>query len=437
MFRGWFFDMDGVLFDSMPNHAKAWEQVMQEHHLLFSVRDCYLNEGRTGQDVISEALAKNGVSATEEEIWSIYKEKTERFHLLGGAQPMKGMSEVLAELCLDRDIQIWVVTGSGQRTLLDHLNDSFPTSGNAYFSPERMITAFDVVHGKPNPEPYLKAWERSGLLKEECVVIENAPMGVQAGKAAGLFVIAVNTGVLTRADLWRAGADMVFDDMYQLLQFIQVSRHIFTNVLPWYSTFDKGHNSTHADKVIKESLALCRELETNPDSLTEYGLEALNATMIFTIAAYHDLGLRIDRPQHHLHSGQFIRQDNELKRWFSDEQIETMAQAVEDHRASRKEPPRSVYGCIVAEADRDIEPYTILRRTVQFSLKHYPDFTKEQHVERAYDHMIEKYSETGYLRLWMRSARNEQGLNELREIIHNKEKLMSICSDLYDKDING
>lgn len=439
MFRAWFFDMDGVLFDSMPNHALAWEQVMSEHHLLFTARDCYLNEGRTGQDVISEALTKNGVlDVTQEEIWGIYKEKTDRFHQLGGALPMRGISEVLNELkSSNEDVSIWVVTGSGQKSLLDHLNESFVADKGNYFSSNRMVTAFDVKRGKPNPEPYLIAWQRSGLSKEECVVVENAPMGVQAAKAAGLFTIAVNTGILSRSDLWQSGADMVFDDMYQLCTFIELYRHIENNVLPYYRTFDKGHNINHVNKVIAESLSLCRQLETEQkNTLNKYGLQALDCSMVYAIAAYHDLGLRIDRPNHHLHSGDFIRKDQELRRWFSEEHIEIMAQAVEDHRASRKEPPRSIYGCVVAEADRDIEPITILHRTIQFSLKHYPQFNKLEHLNRAYDHMIEKYSETGYLKLWMRTARNEKGLNDLRAIIHNKEELLSICSKLYDEELS-
>ncbi|MBQ8100012.1 MAG: HAD-IA family hydrolase [Paludibacteraceae bacterium] len=424
--RAYFFDMDGVLFDSMPNHARAWEQVMRHHGLHFSVRDCYVNEGRTGQDVIREALEENGrTNITEEEIWDIYREKSEAFHRLGGAAPMRGMHEVLAEIASGGpQMQIWIVTGSGQRTLFDSLQRVYP----GVFARERMITAYDVMHGKPDPEPYLKAWERSGLPKEQCVVIENAPLGVRAGKAAGLFTIAVNTGVLTRRDLWQAGADIVLDDMDQLLHFIQLHRYVGQHVLPFYDTFDRGHNRQHALTVIRESLCLCREqalvgrlpLRDEPEAL-----------LCYAAAAFHDLGLRIDREHHHLHSGAFIRQDRQLPRWFTPEQIELIACAAEDHRAGRSEPPRSLYGCIVAEADRDIEPMTILRRTVRFGLKHYPELTEEQHVRRAVDHMHEKYAEGGYMRLWMHSGRNEQGLAALRAIIANPPQLEQILRTLY------
>ena len=217
--RAYFFDMDGVLFNSMPHHAIAWEEVMKEHDLPFTAYDCYLNEGRTGESVIREAMWKaRNRDATPDEIKQIYTEKSERFNLLaqqaGGTVVIDGVAEVLRYV-QSTGSQIWVVTGSGMRSLLDNLNNALPP----VFQRDRMITAFDVTHGKPDPEPYLKAWERSGLQKEQCFVIENAPLGVRSGKAAGLTVYAVNTGILTREDL--AQADQVFDSMEELLEFLK------------------------------------------------------------------------------------------------------------------------------------------------------------------------------------------------------------------------
>ena len=221
MNKAYFFDMDGVLFDSMPNHAIAWDEVMKKHDLPFTAYDCYINEGRTGESVIREAMMKaRNREATPQEIQTIYTEKSEYFTMLegqsGGTPTIPGVAEVLNYIQQMGD-QIWVVTGSGMRSLLDNLNTVLPP----VFHPQRMITAFDVVHGKPNPEPYLKAWERSGLSKEQCIVIENAPLGVRSGKAAGLTVYAVNTGILTREDLLQAGADKVFDSMYELLDVLK------------------------------------------------------------------------------------------------------------------------------------------------------------------------------------------------------------------------
>ena len=217
--RAYFFDMDGVLFNSMPHHAIAWEEVMKEHDLPFTAYDCYLNEGRTGESVIREAMWKaRNRDATPDEIRQIYTEKSERFNLLaqqaGGTVVVDGVAEVLRYV-QSTGSQIWVVTGSGMRSLLDNLNNALPP----VFQRDRMITAFDVTHGKPDPEPYLKAWERSGLPKEQCFVIENAPLGIRSGKAAGLTVYAVNTGILTREDL--AQADQVFDSMAELLEFLK------------------------------------------------------------------------------------------------------------------------------------------------------------------------------------------------------------------------
>ena len=219
LMRAYFFDMDGVLFNSMPHHAIAWEEVMKEHDLPFTAYDCYLNEGRTGESVIREAMWKaRNRDATPDEIKQIYTEKSNRFNLLaqqaGGTVVIDGVAEVLRYV-QSTGSQIWVVTGSGMRSLLDNLNNALPP----VFQRERMVTAFDVTQGKPDPEPYLKAWERSGLKKEQCFVIENAPLGIRSGKAAGLTVYAVNTGILTREDL--AQADQVFDSMAELLSFLQ------------------------------------------------------------------------------------------------------------------------------------------------------------------------------------------------------------------------
>lgn len=217
--KAYFFDMDGVLFDSMPRHAIAWEEVMKQHGLPFTAYDCYINEGRTGESVIREAFQKAlGRDATQEEVKTIYAEKSAYYHqLLQTTTPtIPGVADVL-QFVKEQGHQIWVVTGSGMRTLLDSLNEVFPS----IFQQDQMITAFDVTQGKPHPEPYLKAWERSGLPKEQCLVIENAPLGVCSGKAAGLTVYAVNTGILKREDLLQAGADMVFDSMHELLQFLQ------------------------------------------------------------------------------------------------------------------------------------------------------------------------------------------------------------------------
>ena len=214
--RAFFFDMDGVLFDSMPAHAAAWEEVMMRHGLNFRAQDVYINEGRTGQSVIREAITTiEHREPSDEEIWDIYHEKNEAFSRRGEPRPMRDVERVL-RLLKERQRAIWIVTGSGQKSLFARLEGCFP----GVFAPERMVTAYDVKHGKPDPEPYLQAWERSGYSKEQCCVIENAPLGVRAGKAAGLYTIAVNTGPLPDEMLQREGADQVFPDMDALYNWL-------------------------------------------------------------------------------------------------------------------------------------------------------------------------------------------------------------------------
>ena len=215
-----FFDQDGVLFDSMPCHAKAWEMAMSENGVPYTAMDCYRNEGRTGSGVINEIYQRlHGTDAPQELIDHIYTTKSNYFLQLNkGELPalIPGVRDVLQYLH-SHGVQCWVVTGSGQRNLINSLNDTF----DGVFT--GIISAFDVKYGKPNPEPYLKAWERSGFQKEECMVVENAPLGTRAAKAAGLFTCAVNTGILPDADLEAEHADKVFPNMAALLKWLQDS----------------------------------------------------------------------------------------------------------------------------------------------------------------------------------------------------------------------
>lgn len=213
-----FFDQDGVLFNSMPFHAQSWEMAMNENGLPFTKNQTYRNEGRTGASVINEAYRLiHGVDAPQEVIEAVYAAKSKHFNdLTGGKLPelIPGIRDVLAFL-RSKEIQCWVVTGSGQRSLIDNLRNTFPDTFTG------IITSFDVTHGKPDPEPYLKALDRSGFQREECMVVENAPLGVRAAKTAGLFCCAVNTGPLPDSDLSDEGADIVLPNMQALLKWLQ------------------------------------------------------------------------------------------------------------------------------------------------------------------------------------------------------------------------
>ena len=214
-----FFDQDGVLYNSMPYHAESWAWAMTKHGLPYTAMECYRNEGRTSTGVIQEHHRQMyGTDATPELIEAIYKDKTEHFTEMTGGFPgiIPDVDKVLQYL-RSQGVQCWVVTGSGQRDLINALNKTFD---NAFTG---IISSFDVKKGKPDPEPYLKAWERSGFKKEECLVVENAPLGVRAAKAAGLFTCAVNTGILPDSDLEAEHADKVFPNMAALLKWLQDS----------------------------------------------------------------------------------------------------------------------------------------------------------------------------------------------------------------------
>ena len=192
-----FFDMDGVLFNSMPYHAEAWKRTMNAHGIPFELHDAYVCEGRTGASVINEMFLKHkNREATEEEIQSMYKEKSDCFNSISKIERIPDILPLLEQLKAD-GIDIYIVTGSGQESLLDRLNKWFPD----IFSKEKMVTAFDVKKGKPDPEPYLIALAKSGVQPNEAFVVENAPLGVRSSVAAGLFTFAVNTGILTTEEL--------------------------------------------------------------------------------------------------------------------------------------------------------------------------------------------------------------------------------------------
>lgn len=194
-----------------------------------------------------------------------------------------------------------------------------------------------------------------------------------------------------------------------------------TKILPKYANFDKAHNMEHVTRVIRNSMALART--TGAD-----------VNMVYVIAAYHDLGMSGPRAIHHITGGKLLMQDMRLRKWFSESQIKIMKEAVEDHRASASHAPRSMYGKIVAEADRDIDPDMVLRRTVQFGLANYPEKSRDEQWKRFCDHLENKYSSNGYIRLWIPGSENEKKLKALREIIADRHKLLQIFNDIYQQE---
>ena len=197
--------------------------------------------------------------------------------------------------------------------------------------------------------------------------------------------------------------------------------YVENEIIPRYSSFDKAHREDHARSVIDEALRLA-------------GFYDADMNIVYAAAAFHDTGLVEGRETHHLASGRIIREDPRLPEWFSPLEIETIAQAAEDHRASGTSCPRSIYGKIVAEADRDIIPEKILRRTVQYGLEHYPQLDREGHWTRFVDHLHEKYYYGGYLKLYIPESRNADSLERLRRMISDESALRGTFDRLFDQE---
>ena len=201
----------------------------------------------------------------------------------------------------------------------------------------------------------------------------------------------------------------------------ELTDYIETDILPRYEAFDKAHYRTHALMVISQSLKLAQHYD-------------VNVAMVYTIAAFHDTGLVEGREQHHTASARIVRSDERLRALFTADEIEIMADAVEDHRASNSNPPRTIYGKIVAEADRIIDSHTIMTRTIQYGLSHYPALTATEHIERAVAHIKEKYGEGGYLKLWIPESDNAENLQQFRRLIEDEQLLIERLKQIYNEE---
>jgi HAD superfamily hydrolase (TIGR01509 family) len=204
------FDMDGVLYDSMPNHAIAWQQSMAQFGIQMTTDDAYATEGARGVDTIRQMVKRQqGRDIDEVEAQKMYDVKSHIFHELPEAPVMPGVMDLMRQIQAD-GIQIGVVTGSGQRPLIQRILKDF----KAFVDEKHITTAYDVKRGKPNPDPYLIGLQKAGNLKPyEAFVVENAPLGVRAGVAAKIFTVAVNTGPLPAQILLDANADLLFPTM--------------------------------------------------------------------------------------------------------------------------------------------------------------------------------------------------------------------------------
>ena len=202
---------------------------------------------------------------------------------------------------------------------------------------------------------------------------------------------------------------------------LEIMQFVEQQILPRYTAFGKSHGLTHVQHVINNSLELARSL-------------GVDVNMSYVIAAYHDLGMAGPRAIHHLTGGKILATDARLRKWFSPQQIVIMKEAVEDHRASTSHTPRSIYGKSVADADRDLDPETVFTRCIEYGFEHYPELDKEEQWQRFCQHMEDKYSVHGYVRLWIPGSANEKRLKRVRDIIDNKSMLRETFERIFDKE---
>lgn len=215
----------------------------------------------------------------------------------------------------------------------------------------------------------------------------------------------------------------------------EIDRYIYEVIVPQYAGFDAAHKEDHALTVISQAMKLLDGMQQwldGQECSDEQWTVPVDRNVLKMAAACHDLGLINGRDRHHLDSGEIIRRDVMLRQWFSEDEIEVIAQAAEDHRASGTSDPRSIYGKIVAEADRVIDAETIIRRTIQFGFKHYPDLGREGHMQRAVDHLKEKYGRGGYLKLWIPWSDNAARLSALQDTIADDTAIRLEVARMYD-----
>lgn len=211
--------------------------------------------------------------------------------------------------------------------------------------------------------------------------------------------------------------------------------YIYEEIVPQYARFDSAHREDHAMTVINQAIMLMegrdRWIASHPEYAEQWN-SVIDRNILLTAAACHDLGLINGRERHHLDSGAIIRKDPRLREWFTEDEIEAIAQAAEDHRASGKSEPRSIYGKLVAEADRVIDGKTIIRRTIQFGLNNYPQLDRQGHLQRAVGHLREKYGRGGYLKLWIPWSDNAARLNALQDLIADTDAVSEYVADVYN-----
>ena len=404
------FDLDGTLLNTIDDLGYACNYALEQTgYATHPIADYPRMVGNGINNLIRRALPSD--QQTEEHILRVRAHFVPYYdaHNCDYTHPYEGIPELLATLKAQGH-QLAVASNKYQAATEKIVEHFFPGM-------------FDVILGeregierKPNPTIVHDIVKSLNCSTVKSLYIGDSLVDRDTAANANVPFVACSWGFVSRDKLVENGVGRIIDKPQELLLDVYIQQ----SILPQYDAFDGGHKRDHAETVIRESLKLARAYDADE-------------TMSYVIAAYHDLGLKFDRELHHIHSGEILMADETLRQWFTQENLMTMRDAVEDHRASGKNPPRTIYGAIVAEADRQIDPLTVVHRTMAYSLKLLPDADFDTLYQRSLEHLHEKYAEGGYLKLWLNSERNVQGLAQLRALIHNEPELRRLCREWYDK----
>jgi len=402
------FDLDGTLLNTIDDLGYACNYALEQTgYATHPIADYPRMVGNGINNLIRRALPES--ERTEENILRVRAHFVPYYneHNCDYTRPYEGIPKLLTTL-KSQGHQLAVASNKYQAATEKIVNHFF--SG-----------IFDVILGeregierKPNPQIVYDILSTLNI-KHSTLYLGDSLVDKETAENANAPFVACLWGFVGREALITNGVARIIDKAEDLLLDVYIQQ----DILPQYDAFDGGHKRDHAETVIRESLKLARAYDADE-------------TMAYVIAAYHDLGLKFDREKHHIHSGEILMSDENLRKWFTEEQLLTMRDAVEDHRASGKNPPRTIYGAIVAEADRQIDPLTVVHRTMAYSQKLYPNGDFDTLYQRSLDHLHEKYAEGGYLKLWLNSERNVQGLAQLRVLIHNESELRNLCREWFE-----
>lgn len=419
-YRNIIFDFDGTLVDTASLIIETMHRTIRELHLPEKTdEECRAMIGYRLEDIPS--ILWPDVPDVSDRYVSAYREI---FNSIKGEFKVRLFPHVAETLArLNRDGVRMAIASSRSRASLEEYCADLQIAGCFGM----LVGGGEVKNGKPAPDPVNLILATQGWDRNETLVVGDMDVDILMGKRAGAATCGVTYGNGSAAELKNAGADYVVSDFGELTEILnavspEIVEYVEREIIPHYAAFDKAHREDHVRAVINRSMELAAQMPTiNPD-------------MAYVVAAFHDLGLVNGRENHHRDSRTILESDAFVRSHFSPDQIRTMGEAVEDHRASSGHKPRNGYGLVVAEADRIINPDTIIRRAIQYGLANYPELDREGQYRRAIGHLINKYGPEGYLKVWIPGSDNAVNLKRLHALLADATRLREIFDRIFGEE---